>query len=173
MPYLRSIMVDQWYKIKRRKTARSRIDVSFLATFFENSKQRDEGTYRAAFGASSYREHSVFFLINRREKKNRQTKLGSCAPFLIFSLIRCSFRIERFARRVPRLSHSHANAVLSQRFRRTFFPPPALLSDDHQTTIIAKSRVPSILPPFFFCFVLRAYKKSCGTLTVGMLSLFH
>lgn len=69
MPYLRSIMVDQWYKIKRRKTARSRIDVSFLATFFENSKQRDEGTYRAAFGASSYREHSVFFLINRREKK--------------------------------------------------------------------------------------------------------
>lgn len=87
-------MVDQWYKIKRRKTARSRIDVSFLATFFENSKQRDEGTYRAAFGASSYREHSVFFLINRREKKKSpdEARLVCTFPYFLFDPVFFSYR---------------------------------------------------------------------------------
>lgn len=85
-------MVDQWYKIKRRKTARSRIDVSFLATFFENSKQRDEGTYRAAFEASSYREHSVF-LINRREKKSLdEARLVCTFPYFLFDPVFFSYR---------------------------------------------------------------------------------
>ena len=149
MPYLRSIMVDQWYKIKRRKTARSRIDVSFLATFFENSKQRDEGTYRAAFGASSYREHSVF-LINRREKKIAR-RSSARVHLSLFSLWSGVLFVSRGSLEGSRVFLTATLTRFSVNdFEERSFLPPALLSDDHQTTIIAKSRVPSILPFFFF-----------------------
>lgn len=148
MPYHDRLFVDRRCGEAHKYSTKNSVLPS--TTYFESETDKNAHSSRDTSCATSDNQDSpvsmatITLLPSKRTVQLKSQGSRPESPFPYFL-----FKLQ--AR--PRFSHSHDSSV----------PPRA-----------APQRSPTFPFIFFiFFFVLRAYKKSCGTLTVGMLSLFH